>query len=58
MGGVAVRPRLLCFFCPILKISSCNPYLKILDLTKLFVADAPVKKKKYLKKELSPVRAL
>ena len=31
-------------FCPLLKISLVNPYLKILDLAKLFVADAPIKK--------------
>ena len=31
-------------FCPLLKISLVNPYLKILYLTKLFVADAPMKK--------------
>ena len=30
---------------PLLKISLGNPYLKILDLTKLFIADAPMKKK-------------
>ena len=32
-------------FCPLLKISLLNPYLKIHDLAKLFVADAPMKKK-------------
>ena len=32
-------------FYPLLKISLGNPYLKILDLSKLFIADAPVKKK-------------
>ena len=31
-------------FWPLLKISLINPYLKILDLAKLFVADAPIKK--------------
>ena len=31
-------------FCPLLKISLVNPYLKILDLAKLFVADVPIKK--------------
>ena len=36
---------LLCFFCPLLKIYSGNPYLKILDLAKRFVSDAPFKKK-------------
>ena len=35
----------------------CNPYLKILDLKNLFVADAPVKKKsKHL--VLPPLREL
>ena len=32
-------------FCPLLKISFGNPYLKILDLQKLFVVDAAMKKK-------------
>ena len=40
-------------FCPLFKISLGNPYLKILDPTKLFVTDAPMKKK-----VLPPVRAL
>ena len=31
-------------FCPLLKISLGNPYLKILDFTKLFISDAPMKK--------------
>ena len=31
-------------FCPLLKISFVNPYLKILDLAKLFVANAPIEK--------------
>ena len=35
-------PPPLCF-CPLLKISLGNSYLKILDLTKLFVADALMK---------------
>ena len=30
-----------CVFYPLLKISLGNPYLKILDLAKLFVVDAP-----------------
>ena len=37
--------NLALFFCSLLKISLRNPYLKILDLAKLFVADAPMKKK-------------
>ena len=32
------------FFYPLLKISLRNPYLKILDLAKLFVVDSPMKK--------------
>ena len=32
-------------FCPLLKISLDNPYLKIRDLSKQCVADAPNKKK-------------
>ena len=31
------------YFCPLLKISKCNPYLKILDPTKHFIADTPMK---------------
>ena len=42
-GGTAPPPPPL-FFCPLLKISLGNPYLKILELTKLFIADAPIKK--------------
>ena len=44
MGGGAqraVRP-LTCGFCPLLKKSSCNTYLKILVFS-LFIADAPIK---------------
>ena len=37
-GGGPVGPSL--GFCP-----SGNPYLKILDFSKLFIADAPMKKK-------------
>ena len=33
-------------FCPLLKISLGKSYLKILDLAKLFVVDAHMKKKK------------
>jgi len=43
-GGGAVRPPLPCFFCPLLKIPLDNPYLKIVDIKKLFIADAPMKK--------------
>ena len=41
-GPVGAPPPAL-FFCPLLKISC--PYLKILDLAKLFVAGAPIRKK-------------
>ena len=41
-GGGAVSPSLLWFFCPWLQISLGNPYLKIHDLLKLFVADAHI----------------
>ena len=34
--------------CPLLKISFGNPYLKILDLSKHFIADAPMKRRKKL----------
>jgi len=44
-GGGALRPPSL-GFCPLLKISPGNPYLKIIDLAKLFVANAPMKEKK------------
>ena len=44
-GGGTVGPPLSLVFPPVLKISLGNPYLKILDLTKLFIADAPMKKK-------------
>ena len=30
-------------FCPLLKISSYNPYLKFLDFSQLLVADTPMK---------------
>ena len=40
-GGGAVRPP--CGFCPLLKKSLGNPYLKILDFSQLLVADTPMK---------------
>ena len=43
--GALYAPPPALVFCPILKISLLNPYLKIFDLTKLFVADARMKKK-------------
>ena len=44
-GGAVQPPPLLLVICPILKIFLCNHYLKILKLSKLFVADVPMKKK-------------
>ena len=38
-------PPSLGFFGPLFKISLGNPCLKILDLSKYFVADAPMNKK-------------
>ena len=43
-------------FLPLLKRSSYDPYLKILDLAKLFVTDAPMKKKSKIF-VLPPLRA-
>ena len=42
--GRTVPPPPPLFSCPVLKISLGNPSLKIIDLTKLFIADAPMKK--------------
>ena len=43
--GEAVRaPPPHVFFCPLLKIALGNSYLKILDISKLFVGDALMKK--------------
>ena len=46
---ITINPKIhgggLCGFCPLLKISVGNPYQKILDLSKLFVADTPMKEK-------------
>ena len=53
MGGIGIR-----VFCPALKISLGDPYLKILDLAKLFVADAPMKKKNKKNLVSLPPRAL
>ena len=33
------------YTCPLLKKSSGNPYLKILDFSQLFITDAPMKKR-------------
>ena len=43
-GGGSCRSLPALIFCPLLKIFLVNPYLKILDLAKLFVADSPIKK--------------
>ena len=46
---ILIIPFALSFiFCPLLNINLGNPYLKILDLAKLFIADAPMKKKIFL----------
>ena len=42
-GGRYTPPPPTVFFCPLLKISLGNPYLKILDLPKRYVADANMK---------------
>ena len=50
LGESALRlPPSAKVFCPLLKIYIGNPYLKILGLSKLFVADAPM---------ILPLRAL
>ena len=43
-GGALYAPPVV--FCPFLKKSSGNPYLKILDISQLCIADAPMKTKK------------
>ena len=40
-GGVDSTPPTV--FCPLLKKSSYNPYLKFLDFSQLLVADTPMK---------------
>ena len=58
-GGASCRPPQsppALVFCPLHKISLVNPYLKILDRAKLFVADAPIKK--IQKIVLPPLRSL
>ena len=45
MGGGALYAPPPLAFCILLKIIVRHPYLKILDLANLFVADAPKKKK-------------
>jgi len=47
-GGALYAPPPALVFCPILKTSKGNPYLKIFYFSKLFVTDAPMKKSKYL----------
>ena len=44
MGRVLHAPA-SCGFCPLLKIYLGNPYLKILDLSKLFCCGCPCEKK-------------
>ena len=56
-GGMYAPPPSL-VFCPLLKLSVGIPYLKILNLAKLFVADAPMKQKKIRKFVSPPPRAL
>ena len=43
-GGGTLRSSPHVVFCPLLKISLSNPYLKILDLSKLYIADAHMQK--------------
>ena len=45
VGVGAVRPDSPVVFCPLLKKSSGNTYLKLLDFSQLYIADAPIKKK-------------
>ena len=45
MEGAPYAPLLPVVFCPLLKKTSGNTYLKILDVSKLYSADAPVKNK-------------
>ena len=40
-GGGGIPPPTV--FCPLLKKSSANPYLKFLDFSQLLVADTPMK---------------
>ena len=42
-GGGALDPPPV-VFCPLLKKSSGNQYLKILDFSQLFIADAPIRR--------------
>ena len=42
--GRCTPPSLILVFCPLLKISLSNPNLKMFDLAKRFVVDAPMKK--------------
>ena len=47
IGGRRTPPHTVFFF-PLPKISLGNPFLKIFDISKLFVADANMRKKKKL----------
>ena len=42
-GGAVRRPRSPVFFCPLLKKSAGNPYLKIFYFSHLLIADTPMK---------------
>ena len=46
-GAVRRTPPNALVFYPLLKILLGNPYLKILDLSKLFIVDAPMEIIKY-----------
>ena len=48
-GGALYAPLPALVFCPLIKISLGNPYLKIIDISKHIVADAPLNKKKSTK---------
>ena len=47
MGGALYAPPTL-VLCLLLKLSWDNPYLKILDLANIFVADVPIKKNQHI----------
>ena len=48
-SGTLCAPPLLWDFCPLLKNSECKPYLKILDFSQPFVADAHMEKNPKIK---------
>ena len=55
MGGGALRPPPTVVFCPLLTKSKGSPYMKSLDFSQLFVADALRKKNNSVE---PPLRAL